>query len=133
MRRLPYPNNTFSFAFSFNTNFHMKKEDIYKSIGEMARVTAPGGLIYFNLLSTEDSFFGEGKQIGPGEFEQEEHDGTIIHSYFEKEECDNILSVFELVCKDERKSTIVYDGEPYVRGDIDYFLRIPLVSDDTLL
>jgi hypothetical protein len=41
----------------------MKKEDIYKSISEMARVTAPGGLIYFNLLSTEDSFFGEGKQI----------------------------------------------------------------------
>lgn len=129
MRSLPYPNNTFSFVFSFNTIFHMRKDDIYRSIKEIARVTSPGGLIYFNLLTKEDSFYGEGTRLGPGEYEQNEHDGKVIHSYFENDECDHILAFFELVCKDERKSTINFGEESFIRGDIDYFLRMPGIDN----
>ena len=54
MRRIPFADEAFSFVYSFNAIFFMKKTDIAVSIKEMERVLKPGGLCYVNFMSVDD-------------------------------------------------------------------------------
>ena len=52
MRNLPYESESYGFAYSYNTIFHMNKEDIGYAINEMFRVVKKDGLIYAkNILN----------------------------------------------------------------------------------
>jgi len=65
MRSLPYESESYGFAYSYNTIFHMNKEDIGVIINEMFRVVKKNGMVYVNLLSIDDSRYGRGKEISP--------------------------------------------------------------------
>ncbi len=97
MRNLPYDDESFSFAFSHHTIFHMNKEDIAKSIKEMERVLVPNGLIYVNFPTYECVGYGEGKEIRKGEFLQMEFGEEVLHSYYEDDEADIYFKSFDII------------------------------------
>ena len=66
MRKLPFKDESISFVYSYNSIFHMKKEDVLKSIDELKRVLKPGGLLFVNFLSVNDFRYGEGEEVGKG-------------------------------------------------------------------
>ncbi|HPR42313.1 MAG TPA: class I SAM-dependent methyltransferase [Candidatus Methanofastidiosa archaeon] len=125
MRDIKFPDGHFSFVYSYNTIFHMPKREIYLSIGEMARVLKPGGLMFFNLLSVDDEGYGTGTEQGPGEFEEDWYGEKSLHAYFEDEEADTHLGDTVMVEKQERKGTLWIEGDQIRYAYIDYFLRKP--------
>lgn len=64
MRNLRFDDSTFSFVYSYNSIFHMSKEDIQKSINEFYRVLKPKGLMFVNFLTTSDFRCGHGENLG---------------------------------------------------------------------
>lgn len=110
MRSLPFGDDEFDLCYSYNSVFHMVKTDIRRALEEMTRVTQPGGLIFVNLLSTEDCLYGEGKEVGPGEFLQEE-EGETIHAFFTDAEVETIMSRHSVVEHEKRILTRTFDGE----------------------
>jgi ubiquinone/menaquinone biosynthesis C-methylase UbiE len=125
MRNLPFKENSFSFAYSYNSIFHMSKQDIFRSIDEMMRVVKRNGLIFFNLLTTRDFRHGEGEEIGPGEFLQDEHGDKVIHSYFDPEELNGYLSDVNVLLKNNRSMERQFDDKKIQQGYIDYIIEKP--------
>lgn len=68
MRKLPFDDESISFIYSFNTIFHMTKEDITNTIKEIKRVLKPGGICFINFLSIYDERYGIGDKVGEGQF-----------------------------------------------------------------
>jgi ubiquinone/menaquinone biosynthesis C-methylase UbiE len=124
IRTLRFEDGAFSFSYSFNTIFHLKKKEIKKGIEELHRVTVPGGGVFFNVLSVDDGAYSEGDEVGPGEFIQEEGEGTTIHSYFEHDECEKWLTDFDIISKEEKKNLVITDEGRYLMGDISYFFKV---------
>ncbi len=123
MRKLPFENESISFIYSFNTIFHMKKEDIAKTVEEIKRVLRPGGISFINFLSINDADFGQGEKIGEGEFLQGEDGETVIHTYFKVEEADQYFKDMKLLLKENRIIERIYDGEMIKQGYIDYIVQ----------
>ncbi|MBN1785358.1 MAG: class I SAM-dependent methyltransferase [Candidatus Methanofastidiosa archaeon] len=123
MRKVEFPDGHFSFAYSYNTIFHMKKEEVYCSIGEMARVLRPGGMMFFNLLSNDDGGYGKGNEIGEGEFEEVYDGESVIHSYFGDEEADGHLAGLHMIAKQKRTGRLMENGRETNYAFIDYFLQ----------
>jgi ubiquinone/menaquinone biosynthesis C-methylase UbiE len=102
MRKIPFDDNFFGFVYSYNSIFHLTKEDIRKTIDEIYRVMVPGGLCYLNFLSVNARSYSEGEKIRPGEvvksFDDEEH----LHSYFEDDEPDGYFKKFEIIYKEKK-------------------------------
>jgi len=121
MRSLPYESESYGFAYSYNTIFHMNKEDIGVAINEMLRVVKKHGLIYVNLLSIDDSRYGIGKETSPGIFTQYEYGEQISHTYFKQDEGDEYFSKFEIIYKQIRIEHL-YERDS-TRGMIDYIVR----------
>lgn len=88
MRALKYENESFSYLFSYNTIFHMSKEEINQTIGEIKRVLKPKGLAFINFLSTKDFRCGLGEKVAEGEYLQKENGSMILHSYHEEDEAE---------------------------------------------
>ena len=121
MRTLPYESESYGFAYSYNTIFHMNTEDIGVAIKEMLRVIKKHGLIYVNLLSTDDSHYGIGKEGSSGVFTQDEDGEQISHTYFKRNEGDAYFSNFEIIYKQIRIEHL-YEWDS-TRGMIDYIVR----------
>ena len=121
MRSLPYESESYGFAYSYNTIFHMNKKDIGVAINEMLRVVKKHGLIYVNLLSTDDSRYGIGKESSPGVFTQDEDGKQISHTYFKHDEGDTYFSKFEIIYKQIRIEHL-YKWDS-TRGMIDYIVK----------
>jgi len=124
MRDLPYENDSFSFVYSYNTIFHMRKNDIQKSIEEMRRVLRPNGLMYLNLLSMDDDGYGKGKELGPGEFYQTDRDHKVIHAYFNDNEGDIYFDDMKMLAKQKRVGDLNIKGKMMKYGFIDYIARL---------
>ncbi|MBC8509595.1 MAG: class I SAM-dependent methyltransferase [Anaerolineales bacterium] len=54
MRAIPFEDQFFSFAYSFNAIMFMTKPDIAIAMAEIKRVLKPGGLVYVNFESVDD-------------------------------------------------------------------------------
>lgn len=124
MRELPFSDHSFSFVYSYNSVFHMPKSDIKKSINEMKRVARPGGLLYVNLLTENDTGFGTGEKVGHGEYLQEEHGGQVIHSYFSTEEQKKLFDGENVILREERILDRKFDDGMYRQGYVDYILEV---------
>ncbi len=121
MRSLPYESESFGFAYSYNTIFHMNQEDISVAINEMLRVVKKGGLIYVNLLSVDDSGYECGIETSPGIF-MEEFDGEqVFHTYLKHDEGDAYFSKFEIIYKQIRIEHFYERDATW--GMIDYIAR----------
>ncbi|MBC2456677.1 class I SAM-dependent methyltransferase [Clostridium beijerinckii] len=123
MRNLKFEDETFSFVYSYNSVFHMRKEDVLKSINEMKRVLKPGGLLFVNFLTTKDSRYGTGLDIGENQYEQMERNTPVIHSYLEECEPDTYFEDMEILHKEIRVLERLDEGEKIRQGFVDYIVK----------
>ncbi len=93
MQSLPFEDASFSFVYSYNSIFHMKKQQIAVAIKEIKRVLKPGGLCFVNFLSTADSEYGVGEQVGAGEFVQSEHGRNVIIRFLKRRNAMHCLRI----------------------------------------
>jgi SAM-dependent methyltransferase len=118
---LPYEAEKFGFVFTYNTIFHMDKEEIGKIFEEMFRVLKKGGLLYANLLSVEDQRYGKGEETKPGTFTDEENGEKFSHTFFEHNEGDQYFKDYRIIYKQIRVENLVEHN--YIQGMIDYIVR----------
>lgn len=102
MRKLEFDEEVFPCVYSQNSIFHLTKSDTAKAMKEMKRVLMKGGVLYVNFLAIEDQGYGEGKEVGPGEWESIEHGEITIHSFYEDEEPDMYFEDLEILVKEKR-------------------------------
>jgi ubiquinone/menaquinone biosynthesis C-methylase UbiE len=120
MCHLPFEDERMSFVFSYNSIFHMTKHDIGVAMEEIERVLRSGGLCFVNFLSVDDGRYGDGKEMGKGEFAQAEAGRDTIHTYYEDDEADAHFVNFEVLLKEKRILERTIDGSKYVGAYIDY-------------
>jgi len=123
MRELPFTDESFSYVYSYNAVFHMKKDEVEESIKEMKRVLKPQGLLFVNFLSTSDFRCGTGEDFLNHQYLQLEDDEKIMHSYYEKEEAEQYFHEMKLLYKEDRTLERIYEGNMIRQGFIDYILR----------
>ena len=123
MRQIPFADESMSFVFSYNTIFHMTKEDIGTAMEEIERVLKPEGLCFVNFLSVDSKTKETGKQLGKGESLEHENEKETEHSYFEDDEPDVYFSGFEVLHKEKRIREWLMDEEKHIRAYIDYIAK----------
>ena len=121
INKLPYESEKFGFVFTYNTIFHMDKDEIGKIFKEMFRVLKKGGLFYANLLSVDDGRYGFGEETKPGVFTKEHEGEKYSHTFFKHDEGDIYFKDHKIVYKQVRLENLVEDD--YLRGMIDYIVR----------
>ncbi len=128
MRDLPFEDCSISYVYSYNSIFHMNKNDIERSVREIKRVLKEDGLCYINLLSVDDFQYGKGKELNEGEFLQEEKSEKVVHSYFTEDEADKYFEDFNILLKQNRILERKIEGEKIKQGFIDYICEKPDLS-----
>lgn len=122
MRQLEFKDETFSFVYSYNSVFHMKKADVEKSIYELKRVLRPEGLLFVNFLTTNDFRCGSGPRVGDNEYEQMD-DVPVIHSYYRIDEADRYFAGLSVLLKEDRTLDRIFEGQKIRQGFVDYILQ----------
>jgi len=112
MKSLPFEDDSISFIYSYNSIFHMSKEEIREAIREIYRVLPIGGLAFINFASTNDCRATAGEKVREGEYLQEEQGKMILHSYFDENEAESYFEGFKVIFKENR----IRDG--YARKDV---------------
>lgn len=104
---IPFENNAFGFVYSYNTLCHLRKEDIAKGIKEIYRVLMEGGLFFANFGTYDDGYYGEGKEIGEGEFELTDDSGNKRYrSFYNKNELIQCFQEFEVVFLEKKNISL---------------------------
>lgn len=122
MTQLDFQDDYFDCVYSYNSIFHMTKENVEKSINELKCVLKPGGLMFVNFLSVDDFRCGEGPCLGNNQYEQMD-DEPVIHSYYDYTEADEYFVDMETLIKETRVIERVYEGQKIRQGFIDYILK----------
>lgn len=123
MRNIKFDDESFSFVYSYNSVFHMSKEDVKKSVNELKRVLKKGGLLFVNFLTVNDFRCGTGVSHGNNQYDQMDDHVPVIHSYFEINEADEFFKDMQLVYKEDRTLERIYDGQLIKQGYVDYILK----------
>ncbi|WP_019636511.1 class I SAM-dependent methyltransferase [Paenibacillus fonticola] len=123
MRHLPLSDKSISFVYSYNSIFHMKKEDVKKSLNEMKRVLKPNGLLFVNFLTLKDFRVGEGVDLGENQYEQMEDNETVIHSYYDQNEAETMFDEMQVIYKEDRVLERMFEGNKIRQGFVDYILK----------
>jgi 2-polyprenyl-3-methyl-5-hydroxy-6-metoxy-1,4-benzoquinol methylase len=123
MRRLAFADHSFSFVYSYNSIFHMRKIEVVQSIQELKRVLKPGGLLFANFLTVNDFRCGDGVDLGEHQYEQFDDDLPVIHSYYSSDEPDVLFRDMEVLYKEDRVLERIYAGERIRQGFVDYIVK----------
>ena len=124
MKSLPFEDESISFVYSYNSIFHMSKEDIGIVIKEIHRVLPKSGLAFLNFASTKDGRATVGEKIREGEYLQEEHGEKILHSFFEDDEAERYFEGFKILYKENRVRDGYASEDRKIRlGYIDYIIE----------
>lgn len=123
MRKLDFADHSFSFVYSYNSIFHMRKKEVIQSIQELKRVLKPGGMLFANFLTVNDFRCGTGGDLGEHQYEQFDDDLPVIHSYYSADEPDALFSDMELLYKEDRVLERIFEGERIRQGFVDYIVK----------
>lgn len=126
MRELAFKDGEFSYVYSYNSIFHMSKEEIKKSIGEIHRVLIKGGYAFINFPSCNDEMATAGKKVGEGEYLQLENGEDVLHSYFNIDEAEEygFFKGFKIIFKENSiRNGFRDDGSRVTKGYIDYIIE----------
>ena len=124
MRRLLFSNSFFSFLYSYNSIFHLNKEDTERAVEEFKRVTCKQGLIYVNFLSVEDFLYGQGEDVGNGSYLQDEGDDMVIHTFYEDDEPDELFEPCTILYKEKRIVDRMFGDEKVRQVFLEYIVRV---------
>jgi ubiquinone/menaquinone biosynthesis C-methylase UbiE len=124
MRELQYENNSFSFLYTYNSVFHLTKEDTMMAIDEFKRVVCSQGLIFLNVLSVDDFKYGAGEDIGDGQFQSKEGGEINIHSFYTESEADELFRDCNIIRKEKRIVEREYQGAMIRQAFIDYIVQV---------
>lgn len=122
MKKIPFDNEFFSFLFSYNTSVHIKKVAFSQCLSEFYRVLKHEGLCYVNFLSEDCNTYGQGVQIGDGEFKQIEDNQEVLYCHYKDNEVEHNLSGFDIIYKEKRIIQRKIDGRQYTSAFLDYIL-----------
>lgn len=122
MKNLEFEDESFSFVYSYNSIFHMMKDQVERTFLEMKRVTSINGLMFVNFLTTNDFRVGDGIDLGNNQFQQYEDDAQVIHSYYEHGEADYLFEDMEVLYKEDRVLERIFEGQKIRQGFVDYIL-----------
>jgi len=112
MRKLPFEDDSFSFAYTYNSIFHMEKRDMVASLSEMARVVRKGGLIYFNVLTSNENY------VPPEQ-------GYVMPEIDTKDfNCAKLPFAHKVIYRLERRVKSNYCDDIYSAGFVDYYLQV---------
>jgi len=100
MRKIPFKDEMFSFAYSYNTIPLMSKKDVAIAMSEMESVLKTSGLCFVNFVSIDDE--------------------APADSYFEDNEPDKYFSNFKIIQKEKR---IILIGKKEKQAYIDYIAK----------
>lgn len=123
IRCIPFADNSLSFVYSVNTICHLTKKDTAVAVREMTRVLRPGGLCCVNFSSVNDIAFGDGVEVGKGEFLQEFdwYPGIIkeghVCSYYEDDEPDEYFCQMKILRKEKRIIKVPVNIRKYPEGN----------------
>jgi len=123
MRNINFENESFGCVYSYNSIFHMPKDDVKKSLNEMKRVLKKDGLMFVNFLTVFDHRYGEGPKVGDKEFEQIDYGIPVIHSYYEIDEGEMYFKDMYILYKENRVLERIFEGKKIKQGFVDYILR----------
>jgi len=123
MRKLFFEDESISYIYSYNSIFHMTKDDIIESVNEIKRILKPGGICCINFLSVYDACYGEGEELGKNEFLQLERDEKVIHTYYGTHEAEVHFKDMKILFKENRIIERIYEGEKIKQGYIDYIVQ----------
>ena len=113
MRNIPFDSEFFDFVYSYNSIFHLSKNDSGIAIEEMHRVLKKGGMCYLNFLSVGDKWYNQTEETLPGEIVTKEGSEEYIHSYYEDDEPDKYFGEFDIIYKEKKQ---IYIGTYYNTG-----------------
>lgn len=119
MRRIPFDDESFSFALAYESVFFLTKEDIAVVMSEIERVLKPDGLCFVTFRSVDDSE----RRTFP-----ESHSARIMLgskglTYHEDDEPEMYFSRFKILQKKKRTRKTLVKGEQGKRAYIDYVAR----------
>lgn len=120
MRHIPFPDDEFSFVYSFNAIDFMTKPDIALSMRKITRVLKSDGLCYVNFLSVDDAETREPFcTTGPAE--------NLLKSkgfaHFEDDEADIYFDAYDLLRKEKRIQDKLWNEKLRRRAEIEYIAR----------
>lgn len=120
MRMIPFADESFGFAYSYNAIFFMTKPDIEISIGEMERVLKSGGLCFVNILSVDDP----DDRVFCDTAYARKLLGSERFSKYEDCEADEYFANFEIIRKEKRFiEKKLKNGDRMKQVLIDYIAR----------
>jgi len=119
-RSIPFPNERFSFVYTYNATDFMTKPDIAISMREITRVLKLDGLCYVNFLSVDDVESWEPFCETPPAKDLLKSEGF---AHFEDHEADAYFEAFEIVRKEKRLVEKLWEGRRLKQADIEYIAR----------
>jgi ubiquinone/menaquinone biosynthesis C-methylase UbiE len=120
MRSIPFPNESFSFVYTYNAIDFMTKPDIAISMREITRVLKLDGLCYVNFLSVDDAESWEPFCETAPAMDLLKSEGF---AHFEDHEADVYFEAFEIVQKEKRLVEKLWEGRRLKQADIEYIAR----------
>jgi SAM-dependent methyltransferase len=94
VQNLPYEDNFFHACIERAVIQHNEFSKVRNIVGELHRVLRPGGLLCCSFASEGHVLFGNGKNLGNGDFFDPDHDG--IRHFFARRDVDEVFSNFEI-------------------------------------
>ncbi|WP_273324265.1 class I SAM-dependent methyltransferase [Vallitalea guaymasensis] len=124
MLELPFEDESMSYIYSYNSIFHMCKEEIGQAVSEIKRVLKKDGLAFINFPTVDDWRARVGERVREGEYLQEEFGEKILHSYFKIDEAEIYFNDVKIIYKEVRKRNgYMRNGRLITRGFVDYIIQ----------
>ena len=117
MRKLPYPDEMFSFAYAYNAIFFMSKADIKRTISEINRILKPEGLFYVNFTTVEDPNSGPFNEGASKLYKSKRF------SQFEDNEAESYFEGFQILRKEKRWIEKIVENDVVKQVYAEYILK----------
>lgn len=120
MRSIPFPDERFSFVYSYEAIDFMTKPDIALSMREITRVLRPGGLCFVNFMSVDDA---ESWEPFCDTAPAKDLLKSTGFAHFEDDEADVYFEAFEIVRREKRLFEKLWEGRMLKQARIEYIAR----------
>ncbi|MFX1474254.1 MAG: class I SAM-dependent methyltransferase [Promethearchaeota archaeon] len=133
MRAIPFPDNSFSYVYTYESLCHLTKSDIAVAVNEMTRVLRPGGYCLIDFMSTDCSYYGAsslGQETAPGQFQYSDSDGhQVVHTFHHDNEPGPLFSSLQILLIQKIRTQSFQSKEAITHARLYYFAQNPQNSD----